>query len=123
MRVFLATLAVFSCGLLIVARADAHHSFAMFDADKKTTLTGEVIQVSWTNPHIWVYLQVVDDKTKKPVTWAFEAAGPRVMEGQGWKRNSLKQGDKATVVFHPLRSGKTGGSLLEASVNGKVIGK
>ena len=40
----------------------AHHSFAMFDATKSVTLTGTVKQVDYANPHVWVYLTVMNNK-------------------------------------------------------------
>src|SRR5689334_21394124 len=36
--------------------AFAHHSFAMFDADKKVTLEGTVKEFQWTNPHSWILM-------------------------------------------------------------------
>ena len=30
---------------------------------------------------------------------------------KGWKKNSVKPGDKITVTMHPLKSGEAGGSL------------
>ena len=38
--------------------AFAHHSFAMFDADKKMTLEGTVKEFQWTNPHSWILMMV-----------------------------------------------------------------
>jgi hypothetical protein len=35
---------------------------------------------------------------------------------------SLKPGDKATIVVHPMKDGSTGGTLLKAMVNGAQVG-
>ena len=42
----------------------AHHSFAMFDAEKKMTLDGTVKEFQWTNPHSWILLTVSDAQGK-----------------------------------------------------------
>ena len=37
---------------LMAAPAMAHHSFAMFDPDHPTSITGVVKELQWTNPHV-----------------------------------------------------------------------
>src|SRR5258706_9487721 len=57
------------------APALAHHSFAMFDADKTMTLNGTVTDFEWTNPHSWIRLTVADNGgTLRP--WAIEMGSP-----------------------------------------------
>ena len=41
--------------------AVAHHSFAMFDAEKIMTLEGTVKEFQWTNPHAWILLNAPKD--------------------------------------------------------------
>ena len=36
----------------------AHHSFAMFDQAKQVSLKGTVTEFQWTNPHIWIQVNV-----------------------------------------------------------------
>jgi hypothetical protein len=43
--------------------AVAHHSFAMFDAQKTVTLQGTVKEFEWVNPHSWLRVMVNDEKT------------------------------------------------------------
>jgi hypothetical protein len=91
--------------------AAAHHSFAMFDSAKETTLQGTVKEFQWTNPHAWVQLLVAgpDGKTTE---WSIECASPNGLKRQGWRGSSIKAGDRITVVIHPLKSGEPGGSLV-----------
>src|SRR5580700_1777180 len=40
----------------------AHHSFAAeFDVKQPITLKGTVTKVEWTNPHVWIYIDVTND--------------------------------------------------------------
>ena len=76
----------------------AHHSFAAeYDASKPITLTGKVTKVEWTNPHIFIYLDVADEKTGAAVNWALELGAPNALMRLGWKRDSLKPDDVITV--------------------------
>ncbi len=103
------------------APAFAHHSFAMFDNQKNTTLEGTVKDFQWTNPHSWIQLMVKDGSGKE-VEWSIEGGSPNGLSRNGWKRTSLKPGDKASVVIHPLKDGTNGGSLVTVTVNGQQIG-
>ena len=77
--------------------ASAHHSFAAeFDANKQVTLTGTVTKLEWMNPHIWVYLDVKDEKgSVQP--WQCEGGPPNTLTRNGWSQNSLKVGEAVTI--------------------------
>jgi hypothetical protein len=103
--------------------AAAHHSFAMFDSAKETTLQGTVKEVQWTNPHAWVQLLVAgpDGKTTE---WSIECASPNALKRQGWRGTSIKSGDRVTVIIHPLKSGEPGGSLVILTLpDGSQLGR
>lgn len=103
--------------------AAAHHSFAMFDAEKTVTMTGVVKEFEWSNPHSWLRVMVQDQASGKPVEWMLELGSPVQQERVGWTRDSLKPGDTVTVTMHPLKDGSRGGGLLTATLpNGKVAG-
>ena len=106
---------------VISSAASAHHSFAMFDNAKNTTLEGTIKEFQWTNPHSWIQI-MVKDASGKEVEWSIEGGSPNGLSRGGWKRTSLKPGDKATVVIHPLKDGTNGGSLVTVTVNGQQIG-
>ena len=103
------------------APAFAHHSFAMFDNQKAVTLEGTVKDFQWTNPHVWIQI-AVPNAAAKEVEWSIELGSVSTLSRQGWKRTSLKPGDKAVVVIHPLRDGSSGGSMMTVSVNGAKVG-
>lgn len=83
-------------GVMTVPLA-AHHAFAAeFDATKPVTLTGTVTRIEWANPHIWVYLDVVDDRGAVQ-TWQCEGGAPNTLTRNGWSRDSLKSTQVVTV--------------------------
>lgn len=87
----------------------AHHSFAMFDMTKSVNYKGRVKELQWTNPHVWVELEVtVDGKT---TVLSFEGAAISVLKRVGWTRDTVKAGDTVTVVGHPFKDGRPGGSI------------
>ena len=101
--------------LLMPSLASAHHSFAMFDAEKTITLTGTVKEFEWTNPHMWLYV-MAPDASGKVVEYPLEMQGPGQSVKNGWKQDSVKPGDKVTVDIHPLRTGARGGQLLSVTL-------
>lgn len=82
----------------------AHHSFAaQYDGTKTLTLTGTVAKIEWTNPHIYIFLDVRDDKGVA-TQWKLEGYPPNMLVRQGWKRDAtLKVGDVITVNGWPAR--------------------
>jgi len=102
--------------------ATAHHSYAAFDRTKQVTITGVVKEFQWNNPHAWVQV-VVTDAQGRQTEWGLECGSPNMMARTGWKRTTLKPGDKVVVVLHPLKSGATNGSLVRITLpDGKVLG-
>src|SRR5438132_4332006 len=75
------------------ASALAHHSFAMFDAQKTVVLEGTVKQFEWVNPHSWLRIMVNDEKTGNQVLWAIELSSPSRLVTMGLRANSMKPGD------------------------------
>ena len=93
------------------ARLAAHHSFAaVFDASKAIRVTGTLAKVEWTNPHIYFYLDVTDDKGNV-VRWACESAAPGALSRRGFKRSLLKLGD--TLIVDGYQA-KNGANLMDA---------
>jgi hypothetical protein len=104
-----------------VAPALAHHSFAMFDAEKTMTLNGTVTEFEWSNPHSWIRV-LVPDQTGKPLQWAIEMNAPAQLTQRGWNPTIIKPGDKITLTMHPLKDGARGGQFVTATLaDGKTL--
>jgi Family of unknown function (DUF6152) len=110
MRGYLIT-AVSAALALLVGQAQAHHSGAMFDPARELKITGIIQEFVWTNPHSSFKVQVLNSSGMAE-TWAVEMSSPNNLVREGWKRTTLKVGDKVTVTIHPLRDGIPGGQYL-----------
>jgi len=108
--------------LVLAPSADAHHSPVMFDQSKTVVLSGTVRQFQWTNPHC--YIQLVVEEGGRQTEWNMEMGAPVYLYNRGWRPSTLRAGDKIKITASPLRSGATGGLVLEVvSLEGKAIGK
>jgi hypothetical protein len=104
-----------AAGLALAGSAWAHHSFALFDHVNRITVTGTVAKFDWSNPHVYMYLDVPAGAAVKHYT--IECASPNVLTRVGWKWNDVKQGDKVTVLVNPFKSGELGGMLETATLS------
>ena len=93
---------------MFIAPVLAHHSPAAFEASKTITLTGTVKEFRWQNPHTWIEVNVPDGKGKT-VLWGVELTSPTYLVRAGWKSNTIKPGDKVTVIVNPVRTGEPAG--------------
>ena len=98
-------------------QAQAHHSFAMFDAEKKITISGTLKEFEWTNPHCWLHVSAVDANTGRTVDWAFEMGSIGQVAAQGWKIDIVKPGDKITIEGFPMKDGSRGGQYQSAKLS------
>jgi hypothetical protein len=99
--------------LMLAVPALAHHSFAMFDFSKEITVVGEVKEFLWRNPHIHILVNVPDGKGSM-AEWDIEGGTPGNLRRNGWRADTLKPGDKVSVVIRPLKNGDNGGNLIRA---------
>lgn len=94
---------------MLASPAQSHHSFAVFDLSKSVTFKGTLKDLQWTNPHVWIKVEVLEKD--KPVVYEFECAAVAVLKRAGWTRETVKLGDAITVVSHPYKDGRPGGSV------------
>jgi len=109
-------------GLTILAAAMpllAHHSFdAEYDDTKIATLTGIVTKLDWTNPHAFVSISFKDESgaTKN---FTVEMGPPYALTRGGWKRDTIKIGDKVTLQDTALA--KDGSDRAGSTQNTRLV--
>jgi hypothetical protein len=93
---------------LPVGNALAHHSFSMFDQSKKVTHTGKIAEVQWTNPHVWIF---VDVPTSNGATerWGMEFTSKVHLQRRGFDPKNFTVGDEVEFTVSPYANGKPGG--------------
>jgi hypothetical protein len=103
-------LSIASGVLLANSFAVAHHAYtAEFDTTKPVKVTGVVTKLEWSNPHIWIYLDVKDEKGAV-TNWGFSASPPGMLLRRGITKNSLKIGDVLTISGHRAKDGSNNAS-------------
>lgn len=99
----------------------AHHSFAMFNPEKRVTIEGTVKEYQWANPHVWLDVMVPDDQGNL-TRWGIESQSPAILFRRGWKPEDIKAGDKVKVEVFPMRDGTPGGQMLVVTLpDGRVL--
>lgn len=104
-------------GLVLAAlgmgAAAAHHSISEYDTSKVLNAAATVEKVDWINPH--AYVTVVTQEADAATKWRLEFGTPGVNLRMGWKKDTLKVGDKLAITFSPMRDGRAAGVLLTAT--------
>ena len=114
-------LAVTAMICAVATGAGAHHAAApVFDLNAEKTVTGVVKQVDWTNPHIWVWIDVAN-ASGQVETWGFEGMSPNFLSRRGWNRTSLLPGMRISVTVRPLRDGKAGGMFMTGKLEDGTV--
>jgi hypothetical protein len=108
LTIVVATIALLGAGGI----AQAHHSFAPYERELQIQLDGTVIRYQWTNPHVYIELDV-KDAGGETSQWLIECANPGILNRVGWKWNMIEAGDEISVIVSPLRNGESG-ALLKA---------
>ena len=112
--------AVCAAVIALTAPVVAHHSAAGIDRTKTLVVAGTVKEFRWTNPHSWIDLEVTDKGVS--TTWSVEMTSPTFLVRAGWKRSTLKAGDKVSVTLLGIRTGEPGGIFVSVTLaDGRVL--
>ena len=104
--------------LVVCASVLAHHGNAAYDEQHPITITGNVTEFVWSNPHCQIYLDVKDQKGNV-VSWSVESQSPGILRRNSWTRDSVKSGDHIAVTLVPAKSGAPVGFSGEKT--GKIV--
>jgi hypothetical protein len=111
------------CGAAATA-VRAHHSFAaQYDPKKPVKMAGVVTKVEWTNPHVYLYIDVADKKGQV-ANWGFEMGPPHMLQKAGWKKNSLAIGEQVGIEGWQARDGSNTANArrVTRTSTGEVLG-
>jgi len=94
----------------------AHHGDAGRFQENVSAVSGTIVQLIFVNPHSVIVFDVPDESGKM-VRWAAEMGAPGALSrGFGWTKNTLKAGDKITLVGRRVKSGAPYINLTERAL-------
>jgi hypothetical protein len=98
------------CGLGLAAGVQAHHSAAQFDFAQNVEITGKIIHIDVSNPHIDLVLEqpAADGSTKQV---QYEGHSRNNVFRRGWRPDMMSEGDSVTIFIAPMRNGEDGGYI------------
>lgn len=99
----------------------AHHSDAVYDMTRLTTIRGTITEHQFVNPHQIILMKVKDAKGKV-TPWMLVGANVRSIRADGWTQDTLKPGDEVLVTGFAYRDGRpnmTWMSIVKA--DGKML--
>jgi len=99
----------------------AHHSVAAYDLSRVVEKSGTVKEFFWTSPHSFLEL-VVPISSGGTELWTLETGTPNSNARAGWRKDSIKPGDRIKVTFSPIKNGTFHGLLRTLVLpDGKVL--
>ena len=93
----------------------AHHGWSEYDSTKAMTLTGVIKESGYEHPHGHVTLDAAGK------VWQVVLAPPSRMENRGLPKDSLKPGNRVTVVAYPNRNKADEARAERITANGKTV--
>jgi len=94
----------------------AHHGFAgRYDEEHPFTVQGTVLEFQFTNPHSAIIFEA-KDANGAVQRWHAELSGANALRrADGWDRDSLKPGDKITIIGPRNKNGSNDMNLSHES--------
>ena len=110
--------ALMAAAVVVAVPVQAHHSFAVYDAEKTLVFTGVVTRVNPDANHLQIFFAPMNAERNgvergpdgKPIIWAVEMEGSAQAATEGISLSTFPPGTVFSVGLHPLRSGEPAGS-------------
>lgn len=110
--------------LLSAGSVWAHHAIsAVFDTSKQIKIVGELTDVDWVNPHIFVHVKG-KNSSGAVVSWKIESGPPAWYRRVGVTSNTFTKhmGETVTIDAQPSKDGSTYSYLLKITFsNGDTL--
>lgn len=79
------------------AAVQAHHSFAAeFSYEESGTISGEVVEVLYVNPHARYFI-AIDNDGGEEILWDAQTRSPNALAAAGWSKDSVRVGERVTI--------------------------
>ena len=98
----------------------AHHSFAMFDQTRKVTIEGTIAEVQWTNPHVWIHVDVRKDDGSVE-QWPIELTSRVHLTRRGFPIDDIHVGDTGRFTVSPYANGQPGGRFFILELDKGIV--
>lgn len=110
--------------MILAASAAAHHNMsALFDFSQRFTSTGTLTKVDWRNPHIYVFVDVKNDKGQVE-TWSFEGPSPGFFRQREVGKENFESSMQKSIKVEASRArdGSHSGLIREITLaDGKLV--
>ena len=101
--------------------ASAHHGGDVEWADAAVgPITGTATKVAFQFPHVFFEMDVAEGDAVAPWTITTRWT-PTILREHGWSRESIKVGDKVTVMYLPHVDKPRVGQMTTIEVNGREL--
>jgi hypothetical protein len=114
--------ALAALSLAVALPATAHHSRAAFQLDVKTEMRAKITRLRWTNPHVFLVGNVVNDRGQIE-EWTFEGHSVSGLSHMGWTKDTVKEGDELLLVVNKHRDPARHFALMDHVVlpSGRIV--
>ena len=94
-----------AASILCATASQAHHSVAVgFDMERRVTVTGQIVDMEWINPHARMFFEV-EHENGETQTWIISFTSANNLFRRGWRSTHLPVGATITVSGFPARDG------------------